>query len=165
MDYQQLMPLTLPLSKPGFVAGTTSTFTTGGAINFMIRGKIFQAATQTNVASPTTDFGTTNNLAFLPVPANFGSIYLFGFDHNPTPRAIQGGVLALSPVNNLFLQAPQFGGIPLDFCPFGYLVIKAGPTASASPGWRLGIDNMSGVTGITYTFVDAGSMPDRPQVA
>ena len=54
--------------------------------------------------------------------------------------------------------------MPDDFCPFGYLFIKAGSTADATTGWLFGTSNQAGVTGITYSRVD-GDLPDRPVIA
>lgn len=161
MDYQELMPLTLNLSKSGLAAGTTTTISTGGAINYAIRGKTYTKTQITNGATPTTDAATGN--AFLPVPANYGSIFMVGLNAAGSVQVVQGTVVALKS-DGTFIQASQFGGVPLDFCPIGYIVIKAGSTASSSPGWLFGTNNMSGVTGITYTFVDVTSMPDRPQI-
>lgn len=163
MDYQELMPLTLAFVKVTLAAGTTTTLSNTGTIPYCIRGKAYSKGAMTNNATTTTDALT--GVAFLPVPANFGSVYLVGLNAAGTLVAVQGTVTPLRSDTGLFIQAPQFGGVPLDFCPIGYIVIKAGSTASSAPGWRYGTDNMSGVTGIVYTFVDVCGMPDRPQIA
>lgn len=169
-DFQANVPLTLCLGKVTLAAGTGSSLSNTGTTVYAIEGKAFSKAAMANVATPTLDWST--GLAFLPVPANYGSIYLIGFDSGANLRAIQGTVV---PLDNLgaFINAPQFGGTgPAgsgstnnDFCPIGYLVIKAGATASSAPGWVFGTSNMSAVTGITYTFVDVIGMPDRPQIS
>lgn len=162
MDYQALMPLTAAFVKVTLAAGTTTTLTNTGTIPYAIRGKAYSKGAMTNNATTTTDAAT--GVAFLPVPANFGSVYLVGLNAAGTLVAVQGNVVPLL-VTGLFLQAPQFGGPPLDFCPIGYIIIKAGSTASSAPGWLYGTNNMSGVTGIVYTFVDVIGLPDRPQIA
>ena len=73
-----------------------------------------------------------------------------------------------------FINAPQFGALGAkgsgfaasennDFCPIGYIIVKLGPDAVAT--WTFGTNNLSSVTGVTYTFVDIATLPDRPQVA
>ena len=162
MDVQALAPLTLALGKVTLAAGTTSTLSNTGTTVFAIRGKAYSLAAMSNVATPTADVAT--GMAFVPVLANFGSIYLVGLNAAGALVCAQGMVTPLD-VNGLFITAPQFGGMPLNFCPIGYLVIKAGATASASVGWSFGTSNMASVTGITYTFVDVIGMPDRPQIS
>lgn len=162
MDYQQFVPITMSLVKATLAAGTTSTLSNTGTVNYAIRGKAFTRAALANSATPTTDAATT--LAFVPVPANFGSVYIVGFNAATTLLCCQGQVVPLNSTG-AFIQAPNFGGAPLDFCPIGYVIIKAGSTASSAPGWRFGTDNMSAVTGITYTFGDLISWTDRPFIA
>ncbi len=170
MDLQSLTPLTAALGKVSLAAGTTTTLSNTGTTMYAIGGKAYSKAAMTNAATPTTDFAT--GAAFLPVPANYGSIYMIGFDSGGNLRAIQGTVAPLDGSGN-FINAPQFGGFgpagsqskANDFCPIGYLVIKAGATASSAPGWMFGSSNMSGVTGITYTFVDVIGWPGRPQIS
>lgn len=169
-DFQSNVPLTLCLSKVTLAAGTTTTLSNTGTTTYAIEGKAYSKAAMSNVATPTTDWST--GAAFLPVPANYGSIFMIGFDSGGNLRAIQGTVSPLDS-SGAFITAPQFGGngpagsgsTNNDFCPIGYLVIKAGSTASSAPGWLFGTNNMSGVTGITYTFVDVIGMPDRPQIS
>jgi hypothetical protein len=48
-------------------------------------------------------------------------------------------------------------------CPIGYIVLKAGSTLSGT--FTFGSSNLSGVTGMTYTFVDVIGLPDRPQIS
>lgn len=170
MDSQQFVPVTMCLSKVTLAAGTTSTLSNTGTTTFAIRGKAYTKAAMANAVTPTLDWGT--GLAFIPVPANYGSIYTVGFDSTGALRCIQGTVTPLDAAG-AFITAPQFGGFGPsgsgstnnDFCPVGYIIIKAGSTASSAPGWLFGTNNMSGVTGITYTFVDVITLPDRPQIS
>lgn len=162
MDYQQTVPYTLALGKVTLAAGTTSTLSNTGTTSYAIRGKAYTKAAMANAVTPTTDAGT--GAAFVPVPANFGSVYMVGFSAAGALLCCQGTVVPLNS-SGLFIQAPQFGAAPLDFCPVGYIIIKAGSTASSAPGWVFGTSNMSAVTGITYTFVDVIGWPDRPQIA
>lgn len=167
MDLQQFQPVTMCMSKVTLAAGSTTTLSNTGTITYAIRSKAYTKSAMTNAATPTTDYATGN--AFLPVPANYGSVFIIGLDSSGNLKAIQGTVVPLDSSGN-FVNAPQFGGFgpagsgstDNDFCPIGYLIIKAGATASSSPGWTFGSSNMSSVTGITYTFGDLVGWPDRP---
>jgi hypothetical protein len=160
MDYLSQVPMTMTLMKAVLAAGTTTTYSTTGTTQYCIKGKAYSKAAVTNGATPTTDH--TTGAAFLPVSANQGSVYVFSYDAAGTVRVSQGQVLALDSAG-LFVLSPQFPAIPDTDCPFGYLIIKAGSTASGT--WTFGTNNLSSVTGITYTFVDINMLPDRPQVA
>lgn len=162
MDIQSLAPLTTALVKATLAAGTTTTLSSTGTIVYAIRGKAYSASALSNTATPTTDAATGN--AFVGVTANNGSIFLVGLNAAGALKCVQGSIAPLDATGK-FINAPQFGEPPLDFCPIGYLVIKAGSTANATTGWIFGTSNNSSVTGITYTFVDVIGLPDRPQVA
>lgn len=181
MDSLQLAPLTMALTKAGLAAGSTTTLTqtlAGGATAniITIRGKMYSVAALSNTATPTADYATGK--AFLPVLASQGCVFLVGFNAAGALKAIQGQITPLDTVTvpGNFLTAPQFGSLGPsgsgsgagggnDFCPIGYLVIQAGSTANNTPGWTFGSSNMSGVTGITYTFDDVCGITDRPQVS
>lgn len=159
MDAQQFAPITMCLGKVTLAAGTTTTLSNTGTIVYGIRGKAYSAAALSNTATPTIDAVT--GAAFVGVPANNGSIFMVGLNAAGGLLVAQGQVAALD-VNGAFITAPLFGGLVLNFCPIGYIVIKCGSTAST---WTFGASNMSGATGVTYTFVDILSEPDRPQIA
>lgn len=159
MDALSQIPLTMCTMKAALAAGTTTTYSTTGVTLFCIGGKAYSKAAVTNGATPTTD--ATTAAAFVAVGANYGSVFVFGYDKDGTIKVSQGSVVALD-ASGAFILAPQFPAIPDTVCPFGYLVIKAGSTAS---NWTFGSSNLSGATGITYTFVDVMTMPARPQVS
>jgi hypothetical protein len=176
MDYQSAVPVTMCLSKVTLAAGTTSTLSTTGTTTYAIRGKAYTKAALSNVVTPTTDWATGK--AFLPCPASSGTVYMIGLDSGGTVRAVQGTVVSTDGVaqsatafNN---GAPQFGGdgpagsgsTDNDFCPIGYIIFKADSTASSSPGAVLGSANLATpATGMSYSFVDVITQPDRPQIA
>lgn len=162
MDILASMAQTLCLGKAGLFAGTTTTLSSSNAVDFAIEGKAATKAAMTNAATPTTDAATGS--AFTGVVANKGSVFTIGLNSSGALKAVQGSIESLD-ASGSFVLAPQFGPIPDNFCPIGYLVIKAGSTANATTGWVFGTSNMSGVTGITYTFVDCVQLPDRPQVS
>lgn len=162
MDVQSAASITMCLSKVTLAAGTTSTLSNTSTIVYAIRGKALSASALSNTATPTTDAAT--GAAFTGVVANYGSVFLVGLNAAGDLKCVQGSITPLD-VAGKFIVAPQFGGPPLDFCPIGYIVIKAGATANATTGWVFGTNNMASVTGITYTFVDVVGMPDRPQIS
>lgn len=170
MDMQTAAPATMCFTKCTLAAGSTSTLSTTGTTTFAIKGKFYTKTVLSSVATPTTDYAT--GAAFLPVLRNKGSVFTVGFDHSGALKAVQGTITDLD-VSGNFVVAPQFGGLgpsgsgstDNDFCPIGYIVIQAGATADNTTGWVFGTSNMSSVTGITYTFQDIATLPDRPQVA
>ncbi len=170
MDNQALTPLTACLGKVTLAAGTTSTLSNTGTIVFGIKGKAYSRAALSNTATPTTDWATGNT--FLPIMPNYGSVFLIGLDSGGNLRAIQGTLAPLDSSGN-FKQAPVFGGFgpagsgstDNDFCPIGYIIVKAGATASAA-GWYFGVGNLATpTTGITITYTDVIGWPDRPQIS
>lgn len=177
MDMQMQIPLTANLTKGSLAAGTTTTISTTGTMTYAIRGKLYTKTAITNGATPTTDYAT--GAAFLPIPIpntapnlalGYGSVYMVGFDHSGNIKVIQGTVVPLD-INGNFINAPQFGSFgpqgsgstDNDFCPIGYILVQLGSSAVAT--WTFGTNNLSGVTGVTYTFVDVANAPDRPQVS
>jgi hypothetical protein len=160
MDNLQAAPLTLCLSKVALAAGTTSTISTTGTTVYAIGGKAYSKAAITNGATPTTDAAT--GLAFNPIVANQGTIVVVGLDASNNVKATQGSVEALD-VSGNFVRAPLMPAFPDNFCPIGYIVLKGGSTLVGS--WTFGTNNLSGVTGMTYTFQDVIGYPARPQVS
>lgn len=154
------VPLTLTTSYAGLAAGTTTTYTTANAVNYAIGGVAYTKAAATNAATPTTD--ATTGAAFLPVSANQGSVFVFGYDAAGNLKVSQGQVQALDVQGN-FLLSPQFPTIPDGVCPFGYLVFKGGSTLASA--WVFGTGNLSGVSGATYSFKNLMTLPARPVVS
>jgi hypothetical protein len=161
MDLQQQTPLTASYAKAALVAGTTSTVTTTVTAMYTINGKMYTKTAITNGATPTTDAAT--GVAFVPITfPNNGCVFVWGLDASGNQKVVQGPIQALDSSGN-FIVAPQFGPVPDTMCPLAYIVIKLGATAVAN--WTFGTNNLSGVTGVTYTFVDIGTLPGRPQVS
>jgi len=160
MDTLQSTPLTLTLSYAGLSAGTTTTYTTANAVNYAIAGVAYTKAAQTNAATPTAD--ATTGAAFLPVSANQGSVYVFGYDASGNLKVSQGQVQALDVQGN-FINSPQFPAIPDGVAVFGYLVFKG--ASNLASAWTFGSSNLSGVTGATYSFKSLATLPARPVVA
>lgn len=149
------------LVKATLAAGTTTTVSTTGTTHYAIRGKAYTKAALSNTATPTTDVVTGS--AFVGVKAGYGSVFVYGFNAAGDLKCAQGSVVPLDSSYG-WANAPQFPVLPDDFCPFGYLTIRAGSTADATTGWVQGTSNQASVTGITYARQDiALGMPDRPQ--
>jgi len=148
------------LMKAVAAAGTTTTYSTTGVTQYSIDGKAYSKAAVTNGATPTTDY--VDGLAFTGITAGYGTVIVFGYDSGGTVRCMQGSVEALD-VSGNFVLSPQLPIIPDNVAPFGYLVAKGGSTLSGT--WTFGSSNLSSVTGMTYTFVDVMTLPERPQVS
>jgi hypothetical protein len=148
------------LSKAALAAGTTSTLVTTGTTLYSIRSKAYSKAALANAPTPTTDAATGN--PFLPLLPNNGCVYLVGYDAAGNVKCVQGTIAPLDAGLN-FINAPNFGSPPNDFCPIGYIMVKAGPTAAAG-GWVFGT-SANAATGVTQVFQDVICIPDRPQIA
>lgn len=154
------------MTKAGLVAGTTTTYSiTANPLTYCINGKAYTKATVTNGATPTLDLNT--GVASLPLQIGQGSVYVFCYNAAGTIGVAQGSIETLD-VTGAFIRAPKFGAIPSSYVPFGYLVVRAAPSTATTPAvasWTFGVNNLSGVTGVTYAFQDLLGMPDRPQIA
>lgn len=167
MDNLQSYPVTQTTTKAGLGAGTTTTYSTANTVQYSIKGKAYLKTAVANGAVPVTDAVDALPFTAQAFPANAasggqGSVYVFGFDAAGNIKVAQGTVENLDVQGN-FITAPQFPVVPDTIAPFGYMVVKLGPTAVAN--WTFSVNNLSGVTGVTYTFVDIQALPDRPQIA
>lgn len=163
MEAFALRGLTAQFGNATLVAGTTTTLSLSVATTFSIRGKMYSKAIATNQATPTTDSGT--GAAFLGVKANNGSVFAICLDSSGNTKVVQGEITALDSTG-AFIVAPEFPGIPDTLCPIGYAIIKAGSTADATTGWLFGTSSLATPpTGITQTFVNVATLPDRPQIS
>lgn len=151
---------TMCVSKVTLAAGTTTTISNTGTTTFCIKGKAYAKAAMTNAATPTTDAAT--GAAFRAIVLNQGTIVVVGLDSGGNVKAAQGGIEALD-VSGNFVKAPQLPSLPDTMCPIGYVVLKGGATLAST--FTFGTNNLSGVTGMTYTFGDLMQMPPRPIVA
>lgn len=141
------------------VAGTTVNLSV--ATTFSIRGKMYSKAISNTEATPTTDLIT--GAAFLPVNDLKASLFVLCLDAAGALKVAQSKILDTDAAGNI-LGAFEFPLVPDTVCPIGYLVVKASALyVATTTGWLLGTHNTSGVTGITYTFVNVSTLPDRPQ--
>ena len=113
MDTLMQAPQTQAMTKAGLAAGTTTTLTqtlAGGATSNIvtIRGKMYSVTALSNTATPTADWAT--GVAFKPVLANQGCVFMVGFSAAGGLKAIQGQIAALD-VNGNFITGPNFGAL------------------------------------------------------
>lgn len=149
---------TLTLSKGGLAAGTTTTYSTTAAVLSCIKGKLYSKSAVTNGTTPTVDVVTGK--AFQALTAGKSCIFLFGFDSGGTIRVTQGPIVPTDDVNG-DLAALHYPTFPDTIAAFGALIAKAGSTLVGT--WTFGTNNLSGVTGMTYTFADLAFVPAAPE--
>lgn len=158
MEYMNLNGTTFATGKAGLAAGTTTTSTVANQTDFCIDGKAFRKATASNAATPTLDAVT--GLAFPSITANQGTVVVYGLDASGAIKCSQGTIEPLD-VQGAFTKQPNFPTTIGTVCPIGYLVLKGG--AGLVGTFTFGTNNLSGVTGMTYTFTDVMVLPSRPQ--
>lgn len=157
--------LTINLANAGFVAGTTSTYTTTATTVAAINGKPVTTLTaQTNTASPTTDANT--GAAFNALQPNQCCVLVWGTNAAGTIKLCQGPILGtLTGVTTTvggFLNAPQFPPMPDDFCPMAYTVVRTAPSAAA---WTPGTSSWTASGVSASTFQNVFELPARPQTS
>lgn len=150
------------LMKAVAAAGTTTTYSTTGVTQYSIDGKAYSKAAVTNGATPTTDINT--GAAFLPLAANKGCKFVFGYDSSNTVRVAQGPIVdldgAADGANASFVTKAAFPQLPDDFAPFAYIETKVGASGSS---WTFGASNLAGPpSNVLHTFVDVTTLPTRP---
>ena len=162
-------PGTFCTSYAALATGTTTTYSTTGATLYCIKGIAYTTPVAANVATPTLDAAT--GVAFVPVTANKGCVFLFCYDGNATVasaiKVVQGPLESLDGAAGgataLFLNAPQFPVVPDNLCAFGYVVTKVGASGST---WTFGASNLAGPpSNVLHTFKSLMTLPARPQVA
>jgi hypothetical protein len=157
--------ITMNLASAAAVAGTTSTFTSTVTTVGVINGKFMTTlGAQTNAASPTTDANT--GLAFNALAPNQTCALVFGQNAAGALKLVQGPIIAcgigITTTVGALINDPQFPGLPNDFCPLAYTVVRTAPSAAAwTPG--TGSWTASGVS--ASTFQNVGQLPNRPQAS
>lgn len=157
--------VTLNLVSAAMVAGTTSTYTTTVTTAGLINGKFMTTlSAQTNTASPTTDANT--GVAFNALQPNQTCALVYGQNQAGAIKLVQGPIIAtLTGVTTTvggLINEPQFPGLPGDFCPLAYTIVRTAPSAAAwTPG--TGSWTASGVS--ASTFQNIGQIPSRPQAS
>lgn len=154
--------ITMSYANAGLTAGTTSTYTTTASTAAAIRGKWATALTaQTNTASPTTDANT--GAAFRALSPNKATVLVWGVNAAGAIQLVQGTITDTLPgvttTVGAFNVLPQFPVIPDDFAPIGYSLHRTAPSAAT---WTPGTSSWA-ASGVSSTFVNVATLPDRPQ--
>lgn len=165
MDKLALQGLTAQFGNATMLGVAGTTINLSVATTYSIRGKMYSKAVSNTEATPTTDLVT--GAAFLPVNDLKASLFVICLDESGGLAAVQGKVVDTDAAGTIltgleFPQVPETVGTK-GYCPIGYLVVKASAAyVATSTGWLFGTHNTTGVTGITYTFVNCSTLPDRP---
>lgn len=150
----------LALGKANLAAGTTSTISTTGTLPYAVQGQVYNRTALTNSPTPTVDIMTGR--PFVPLVADQACIFLFALDAAGNVRVTQGPIAKLSDIVGK-LAAAHFPTLNDDLTPIGYLYAQAGLTLVGT--WLFGTNNLSGVTGMTYSFRDVFLIPAQPITA
>ena len=159
MNPLSMAPLTLAFGPAGLAVGTTTTTSTANAVNYAIKGKAYAKAIAANGTTPTTD--SVTGAAFLPIGVNKAGVFVICLDTSGNLKAVQGEIVDYTDAG-VYSKAPALPGIPDTLCPIGLEFTKVISTGSA---WTMGVSNQATLTGITHTFVDLSTMPERPITA
>lgn len=154
---------TYNLFNCGAVAGTGFSFTSTATTNAVINGKFTATlGAQTNAATPTVDSAT--NLPFNALPPGNCCSLVFGITSNGTMQMVQGKVIATGAGSGntpgSLINDPQFPGLPNDFCPLAYTVVRTAPTASP---WTPGASAWTATGVVASTFQNVAQLQNRPQ--
>jgi hypothetical protein len=157
--------ITMNLASAAMVAGTTSTYTTTVTTNCVINGKFATTlAAQTATATPTTD-GTTG-VAFNALAPNQCCAIVLGQNLAGAIRMVQGPIIpcavGVTTTVGALINDPQFPGLPNDFCPLAYTIVRTAP--SAAP-WIPGTGSWTASGVSASTFQNVAQLPNRPQAS
>jgi hypothetical protein len=157
--------VTMNLANAAMVAGTTSTYTTTVTTAGVINGKFMTTiAAQTNTATPTTDAST--GLAFNALAPNQTCVMVLGQNLAGTIKMVQGPIIAtlagVTTTVGALINDPQFPGLPNDFCPLAYTVVRTAPSAAA---WTPGTSSWTASGVSASTFQNVAMLPARPQAS
>lgn len=157
--------VTQNMVSAAMVAGTTSTYTTTVTTTCVINGKFATTlAAQTNTASPTTDANTA--LAFNALAPNQTCTLVFGQNAAGAIKLCQGPIIntlvGVTTTVGALLNEPQFPGLPADFCPLAYTVVRTAPSAAS---WIPGTGSWTASGVSASTFQNVCMLPNRPQAS
>ena len=144
------------------ISGAATTYSTGATTrSFAIAGKAYEKAQVSGGTTPTTEAKT--GAAITLTSANTARLITWSFDSSGNPKLHAGDIVSMDSSGNLLKAAPLPTDIDLDtYCPFAYVLLKAGSTFSGT--FTVGSRNWN-TTGMTYTVVDVSTLPSRPVTA
>lgn len=163
MDNLNLRGATINLSNAGLAAGTTNTTLTTATTAHVIAGNFGTTlAAQSNTSTtPTTDINT--GATFIALAVSQACVFVWGVNAAGAMKVAQGSIKAtqtgVTTTAGAFIETPDFPTLPSDFCPIGYSVHRTSPTGTA---FAFGTTSWA-ASGITSTFKNVCTLPDRPQ--
>jgi len=168
MQAQKLVGVTISLTSPAMVAGTTNTLTTTVSSNCIIKGRFATVKTAITNSSFATESITTDaatGLAFVPLTSTStqgsAAAIVFGINAAGAIKVAQGPAtptaLGVTTTPGAFLASPLFPELPDDFCPVAYTIARTSPSV---PTFTVG--SASWANNCT-TFANVALLPDRPQ--
>lgn len=137
--------------------GAETVYDTTVTINYVLGGKIATKTAITDGATPTTDYVTGSAIT---LTASKSRTVVWGLISGGTVKVIAGPIVDWNGTS--YNVPPSFPGIPDDFVPFAYQIIKGASTVSGT--WTFGSSNWS-ATGITSAIVNVAVLPSRPQTS
>ncbi len=142
--------ITACFGKAGMAAGTTTTSTIANQVDYAILGAMYRKAAASNIAAVSTD--ATTGLAFLPVPASRGCLFVYSLNAAGTLGVTQGPISDGS-------AGYQWPAMIQTHCPIGYLKV----VCASNGAFVWGTSSLaSAPTGVTYTFADRAAMGVSP---
>jgi hypothetical protein len=157
--------ITINQVSAAMVAGTTSTYTTTVTTTCIVNGKFATTlGAQTNTATPTTDAAT--GVAFNALAPNQCCALVLGQTVGGVIKMVQGPIIptniGVTTTVGTFVRAPLFPGLPDDFCPLAYTIVRTAPSAAA---WIPGTGSWTASGVSATTFANVAQLPNRPQIA
>lgn len=164
MDNLTLSGAVLTMSKAGLTNGSTTTFSfTANPLYYIIDGRWYSKATQTNATTPTTD--GNSGAAFTAIPAGtstaaYGGVFVWGINSAGTIKVYQGGIgklsLAADGANCAFASPVTYPSVPGDVAVFGVTVVKVGTSGAA---FTMGSTSLASGSNIAVSHFDIGCLP------
>lgn len=150
----------LCFTASGLTAGTTTTSTIANDTTYSVGGQLYKKTAASNATTPTVD--ATTGAAFKPIVKDQACIFVYSLNAAGDIKVSQGPIVTLSEVTG-GTAAVHFPGIPDSLTAIGYLYAQGGSTLSGT--WTFGTNNLSSVTGMTYTFRELARIPGQPITA
>lgn len=135
------------------LTGAATTYSTS-AFSPVIRGKSFAKAAVAGGATPTTDAVSG---AAMTLVANQAAVFVWGVNAAGTVQVLKGATVSYTDTSAGSTEV-KLPAIPDTFCPFAYVVIKAGSTVSGT--WTFGSSNWNATGIVIDAVVNLFSLPD-----
>ena len=142
------------------LAGTAAntTVSTTNALNYTIKGQLYAHAALGAAAPNATDLFTGK--PFVPLQIGQAAVVAAFIDASQNLRFAQGPAVNTNDLTG-GLAALQFPQVSDLYAPIGYFLVKSDPAAALAT-WTFGVNNFTGVTGVTVTARDVMDYPAQP---